>query len=330
MFFLVIGYFILNSLSVLQATSNAKTLFPQSDKNYLRVESEKVGSVDSALINESSGLVPSAKIKDHFWTHNDNGKPARIFLLGKTGKLRAKVTLEIDNGFDWESLAKVTQNDKHFLVIGDIGDNRRARKDCKLFIFEEPNIKQALQSDKEPAEANVTKIRELSFTYEDGSRDCESMAYDPLSKTLFLATKEFTAGSNTKQKRRPGVYELNLDLSDQSNSRTATRIADFADPMTTGMDFSPDNNFAVIRTYFYARIFRRQKEQSWKEVFAKSVESSPSNSVLISLPFQRQGESVCFTADGESLMITSEQKLQPVWKVELESAIKHFSRKSRK
>ena len=74
----------------------------------------------------------------------------------------------------------------------------------------------------------------------------------------------------------------------------------------TDAAFAPDGRSYVIRTYFGARIYR--------------VESNgrPGRQLTsVSLPDQVQGESIAYTADGRSLLVGSEGRAQPVYRVPL-------------
>ena len=52
--------------------------------------------------------------------------------------------------------------------------------------------------------------------------------------------------------------------------------------------------------------------KSWADASSESV-------TALTLPTRKQGESVCFTADGKSLLLNSEGKSQRLWQVEPET-----------
>jgi len=81
------------------------------------------GKVPSAVINEASGLVASRAHPGWFWTHNDSGDSARIFLIDYSATLRSSYYLEGITAYDWEDISLMTRGDKPYLLVADIGDN---------------------------------------------------------------------------------------------------------------------------------------------------------------------------------------------------------------
>ena len=54
------------------------------------------------------------------------------------------------------------------------------------------------------------------------------------------------------------------------------------------------------------------EQESWADACSKSI-------TPLTLPIRKQGESVCFTADDNSLFLNSEGRSQPLWQVTLEA-----------
>ena len=276
----------------------------------IEVESTKMGKFDSEDIDESSGLIASQNHPDKFWTHNDNGDDLRLFLIDAAGTLHGVVQLTNVKAQDIEDIAGYEFEGRSQIVLGDIGDNAFRRKNCELLVFEEPE----LQLNKEKvARKKIDKITRIKFAYEDGSRNCEAMAIDSQRHEVWLATKESLAGPLSPKKREPAFYRLSIaDMTEQREEPlTARKIAPLRDPLATGMDFSHNGSLVVIRTYTYARLYRRASEQTWDEVF-RSGESE-----MFGLPTQIQGEAICFFQDDAALLTTSEQKGQPIWRLQL-------------
>ena len=113
------------------------------------------------------------------------------------------------------------------------------------------------------------------------------------------------------QNRPPGVYALGYPDLGSAGPHVAKRIGDFPVRNVTGMAFSPDGKFLVVRTYLNAHLYQRSGKKSWRETL---VTEKP---IPVPLPLQRQGEAICFTADSNALIVTSELKRQPIWRINL-------------
>ena len=59
----------------------------------------------SPEMDETSGLVVSAKNPDTLWTNNDSGDSARVFAISPTGALRGIYPLDGATALDWEDIA---------------------------------------------------------------------------------------------------------------------------------------------------------------------------------------------------------------------------------
>src|SRR5690554_3298139 len=146
------------------------------------------GIVNSAEINEASGLVRSAKLPNYFWTHNDSGDQARLFLIDSTATHRATYYLADVSAHDWEDIAWMERGEgRHYLLVGDIGDNKGKRDHVRVHVLEEqiPDLGTVPYIDTIPN----TKIQSFILKYEDGPRDAEAMFYDPLDDLLFIISK---------------------------------------------------------------------------------------------------------------------------------------------
>mgnify|MGYP007089895969 FL=1 len=86
---------------------------------------EEQGTVDMKL-EEASGLVASAAHPGYFWTHNDSGNSAELFLIDSTAHITATMPLGNVSNRDWEdiTLGPGPDPDKTYVYVGDIGDNK--------------------------------------------------------------------------------------------------------------------------------------------------------------------------------------------------------------
>jgi hypothetical protein len=65
----------------------------------------QIGTVESSLINESSGIAASRENSDVLWTHNDAGDSARVFAMNTEGAHLGIYYLSVAGATDWEDMA---------------------------------------------------------------------------------------------------------------------------------------------------------------------------------------------------------------------------------
>lgn len=250
----------------------------------------QVAILEDERINESSGVAASRRHEDLFWTHNDSGDAARIFAFDRQGAARGVVRIRGARAIDWEDMASFTLGGDSYLLLADVGDNQLQRKHCALYQIAEP----------EPGVEETDILSVTRFRFEDGPQNCEAVAVDPESLTVFLVVKRVAL--------RCPVYALSLRASARKKIQIATRIATITLPVATAMDISADGRRAVVLTYGHAYEFQRQAGEDWKFAFARRPTE-------ITMPARRQGEAICYSHDQGSLFLTSEQLPAPIWEV---------------
>jgi hypothetical protein len=241
-------------------------------------------------IHESSGIAPSWRFKNMFWTHNDSGADAVIYAVGADGKDHGSVKLEGATAKDWEDICSFYKNNTPYLLIADVGDNAEKRKHLTLMILKEPK----------PSEKSAKVEQVIQFTYEDGKHNCESVAMDPVTNTVYFVTK--------KQAKTCGVYAMEIHPTAKNQTLKARRIGNIPALLATGMDISPDGKRAVIVTYLLALEYPREETETWAQAFAKEPR-------IIQVPPRTQGEAICYGLDSRTLYLTSEQLPAPLFKV---------------
>lgn len=249
----------------------------------------KIAILSNEEINESSGMVASRVEPGLFWTHNDSGDKPRIFAFDVDGKDRGEFRIPEVEASDWEDMATVSLDGKPHLVLADVGDNARRRESCSLYVVSEPTRRDQL-----------LRARRIRFRYQDGPRDCEAMAIDPVSRRIILVTKALSV--------RCSVYQLAWPVQESNEILVAIRIGEVRIPLVTAMDIADDGRRAVLATYADAYEYYRRGDESWREAFARSPRS-------ITMPQRRQGEAICFGTDGKTLYLTSERTPTPLWRV---------------
>lgn len=256
----------------------------------------ELGRVSDVDILESSGLVASRRTPGAFWTHNDSGDQPRLFLLDGKGKTLATFQVSNANAVDWEDICYLERDGGHFLLIGDVGDNARRRRQIELYLVEEP----AVQLDRENLAAGRVAAREtIRVRFEDGAHNCESLAFDQVTREILLATKH---------KDQSHLYSVVLPEQHNGRVLTARRIGRLPIPYATAMDIAPDRMRLIAVNYLRGFEFARRGSESWSE----AVKREP---LAIKLPLRVQGESVCYGISTRSLFLTSEGRDQSFWEV---------------
>ena len=260
----------------------------------------RLANLHNPQIVESSGLACSRRANGIYWTHNDSGDRPRIFAFDEQGNDRGTFTVAGARARDWEDMASFVLNDRPCLLLADIGDGGTKPMIFTLYLVEEPE----LPDDPQSHDSQVPILQTVHFRYADGSHNGESLGFDPLQKTVVLATKEMNIN------RGCGVYQFAWphDSNTPDNPIVARRIATTEFPMATAMDVSPDSRRAVIATYGMAFEFVRSPSETWEQVLSRA--GSP-----VFLPFRRQGESICYGADGKTLYMTSEKLPTPFYEL---------------
>ncbi|WP_326699151.1 WD40 repeat domain-containing protein [Streptomyces sp. NBC_01754] len=238
-------------------------------------------TITDPRITESSGLAASRVHPGIYWTHNDSDDGPYVFAVdSRTGRTVATITMRgIGEPRDVEAISLGPDGN---LYVGDIGDNLDGTWDhVWIYRFPEP---------KRLADATV-EATQFDVTYADGPRDAEALMVHPKTGRVYIASKNPKGG---------GLYEGPEKLTTGRNN-VFRRVDEV--PWVTDGAFSPDGGHLVLRSYFSARgyVFENGRLGAYHAVAA---------------PFQRQAESVTYTADGSAMMFGSEGVGSEVVRVE--------------
>ena len=84
---------------------------------------------------------------------------------------------------DWEGMDSFRTEDKHYLLIGDTGDNFRSRKEVSFLVIEEPLLDEGVRE--------VIVSWQTKFSFPEGPKDVEAVAVDLKGKrAIFLNKRE--------------------------------------------------------------------------------------------------------------------------------------------
>ncbi|MFH0243863.1 hypothetical protein ACGRHY_15880 [Streptomyces sp. HK10] len=234
-------------------------------------------TIEDERITESSGLAPSRAHPGVYWTHNDSDDGPYVYAIdGRTGETVATVTLAGVTPRDVEAVSVGPDGD---VYVGDIGDNFGGRwPEVWIYRFAEPG-----RLADQTVEATRHTVR-----YADGPRDAESLAVHPVTGRVYIVSKHEDGGA-----LYAGPDELPA-----SGAATFTRVADIG-LWATDAAFSPDGTRLAVRGYFGGTMY------AWED-------GRPRELGRLTVPVQRQGESVTFTPDGRTLLYGTEGERSPV------------------
>ncbi|MEM1442999.1 MAG: hypothetical protein AAGF67_11700 [Verrucomicrobiota bacterium] len=273
---------------------------PQSDG----LQQEKVTVVRAGDIDENSGIAPSFLTENAVWTHHDSGGTPVIYLISlEDGSLLATIALEGSINQDWEDITSFKKNGISYLAIGDVGDNFEKRREYQICILREPSLSPGLPA---PQGFVVTRDNwvDLRFRYEDSAHNCEALAYDPKLDRFLLLTK--------KVRGNAGLYELAIPETDVEGPSVAEKIAEVNIQNVSAMDLSRSGESLFVRAYGIGHFFSIPVDTDWKSIFADPLPKSHL------LPKQLQGEGACFLPGTDSVLLSTEKRNQPIFRVWIE------------
>ena len=335
---LVVALVLCQSSSTQEAANSSKS--PPAAKKEARGPKtfEALGRFEDSEITESSGVVKARPAADgtasnSIWTFNDSGGRAllyRVSIKADATKGRTEATLKLTGAKnrDWETMCSFTIGEERFLAVGDVGDNMFWQKSYEIYVVPEPSVTPKIsKKGKLKLKELKSKADKIQFKYDDGSHNCEAMSYNSDDDTFWFVEKVYV---DDKRKTAPGIYVLpNPMTADESEKKkkpknVARRIADFPVRNVTGMAFSTNNRRLVIRNYFGAWLYEKAEGKTWQETVVETKAKT------IALPLQSQGEAICFGADGQSLLVTSELKNAIIWKTNLDQVASKEKNESEK
>jgi hypothetical protein len=257
--------------------------------------------------HETSGIATSHRGGDYLWVHDDSGGDPALYAVTPAGKTVGSIRLKDVRNDDWEDVASFQKDGKAWLLIADTGDNDARRRTVSLHLVEEPPVGQL--SPQIPV--TVTPAWTMRMRYEDGPRDCESVAVDAAGGAIYLLTKRDDP---------PRLYRIDLAAGQRDGpiviARFVGEVPNLPEPTAfelfarrgrpgkrhseiTAMDFAPDGSAAAVLTYGAALLFERKPGESWATALARQPVRLPPHNFL-------QAEAICFSADGKSIYVAAE------------------------
>lgn len=241
---------------------------------------EPLGQVSKRL-EEASGLAASISNPGYFWTINDSGNPAEVFLMDNQANIKLVCKLNNVTNRDWEEIRISRDNGKNYLYVGDIGDNR-AEYDLKfIYRFEEPVLTKF-------HEVTITDIDTLILKMPDGRRDTESIMIDPLTNDLYIFSKREDA---------IGLYLQPYPF--LTDTLVLNKILTMPYHNIVSADISADGQEVLVKNYDKIFYWKKSGEESISQLLKKEP---------IMLPYkpEKQGEAITWALDGSGFYTLSE------------------------
>lgn len=249
-----------------------------------------VNNLAGAGLPEISGAAASRVNPGILYIHNDSGNPNQVYLTDGTGADKGTLTLTPVGNRDWEDIAvgPGPVAGVSYVYVADIGDNDSKYSSVFVYRFPEPD----LTGKSVPYISDVNSVDIIELKYPDGPRNAETLMVDPLTKDIYIASKQ----SNLSK-----IYVARYPQNTASVT-TMTPVVELYFNKATGGDISPDGTEILLRS----------KELIWYWKLPPGMNISDG---LITQPEiapyannEPQGEGICFAADGSGYYTDTEIK----------------------
>ncbi|HMJ89427.1 MAG TPA: hypothetical protein VK530_06405 [Candidatus Acidoferrum sp.] len=138
----------------------------------------KVGFIENPVITESSGIIPSRKRRDTFWTHNDGGLDV-VYAISREGAPLGEWKIK---DVDLDNIEDIATGPGG-LYVADIGNNTGERNEVRVVRIPEPN----------PIRSGEVRPRRIwTLTYPDDAFDAESFFI--LKSRGYILSRELSNG----------------------------------------------------------------------------------------------------------------------------------------
>ena len=257
------------------------------------------GEIENSDINEASGICASKKNSNVLWLHNDSGDYNRIFAISLDGKHLGEYYLNNSKNRDWEDIAigPGPIEGETYLYIGDIGDNLSIYDTKYIYRVIEPTI----NLNQIPIIDTLFTYDIISYQYENGRRDAETLMVDPWTKDIYIISK-----------REENIQFYKLSYPQDLESRMIAELVgeknfyldvDERDMMhwITAGDISYDGYDILIKSYIDIFYFSRYEGQSIMDAILKP-------NLVVEYTPEVQGEAVCWESNKHGYFTVSEEK----------------------
>lgn len=259
------------------------------------------GELDTALINEASGLAALRAFPGALYHNNDSGDSGRFFVTDLAGANTRVVAVRDFAPADVEDMAVGPCPEGTCVYLGDIGDNARRRTEITFVVLRE----------RQRFARTETALRRVVARYPDGAHDAEAFALHP-NGDLYLLTKPIDF--NERRAAPAQLFRLTAAQLRASGPQTFEQVGEIDLPyllwdqparghLATGLDIAPDGTRAALVTYTAIVEFALNPAEPWKPSRAWRIDH---DFRIIAMPRLPQAEAITYSADGEALLIDTE------------------------
>lgn len=245
---------------------------------------QQMDTITDLRIMEASGMDISHLNPGYFWTHNDSGDTARIFLIDRNGTIIATVFLEGVINRDWEEIVTVRDSTGSWIYVAEIGDNQAIYPSLMIHRFAEPMV-----GSDTIIQITIGQIETMHFVYPNGARDAEAIFYDYNTNKMVLITK-----------REQACFIFSFDFQVGTGWMLPEPLGTLPSKNFVAADMRP-NGEILLKTYneiFYWPASKESAAARMLKGFQYKIPYIP----------EPQGESICWDIDGNFYTITELNK----------------------
>ena len=262
----------------------------------------EVGRIANPAVTESSGIAASRRTPGRYWTRHDSGGRPLLFATDEKGANLGTYRVMGVKAYDWEDIAVGPGPDSNtsYIYIGDIGDNLKRRDEIIVYRVPEPAIAGSGGANRMTQITNAAAIR---LSYPDGRYDSEALMVHPKTGDLYVLTKTMEDAARVYVARAP------LSAAKRSTLKLVgtLRVPSLFGSTITGGDIASDGLHVVVANYLSAyELFLDDPAANFDAIWKRPLTS-------LSIPARPQGESICYSVDGNKVLLTSEGANSPVW-----------------
>ncbi len=248
---------------------------------------EKIGELTLKELEETSGFVASQANPGYFWTINDSGNDADVFLVDLKMDIKLKCKLNGISNRDWEDVAidYDPETKRNYIYVAEIGDNDSRYLYKKVYRFEEPKKVKSFVLTIQPEQ-----IQQIVFRLPEGAKDTEAIMIDPLTHDIYVISK---------REMPVHVYRLAYPQSLQ-DTLIAQSVATLPFTQVTSASFSLSGMEMLVKNYDSVFYYSRDTTNTVQQMLSQRPK------VLNYIP-EPQGESIAWSLDGAGYYTISEK-----------------------
>jgi len=242
---------------------------------------------------EISGVAASRSNPGILYIHNDSGNASQVYLTDATGVDKGTLTLTTVGNRDWEDIAvgPGPVAGINYIYVADIGDNKSIYSSVFIYRFPEPD----LAAKTLPYTADITNVDVIELKYPDGPCNAETLMVDPLTKDIYIASKE----SNLSK-----IYVARYPQSTTTTTVLSPLVQLYFNKATSG-DISPDGTEILLRSNELIWYWKLKPGTSISDGVLTQPQVAPyANN-------EPQGEGIGFAADGSGYYTDTEVRDHP-------------------